>query len=487
MKRLVILFSFFLALSIMGYGQTYYYQSGGNVTLTGKSYSSSITDTSGVLVTNSGIFTLSNSTVTTTGNSSNTGNSSQYGTNAGVLASLAGTINFTGNTVTTSGTGANGLFATGAGSSVTMTNGSITTGNTLAHGVDVTYTGTITLNNVNITTTGPSSSALATDFGGGTVNVTGGTIIAADTSSGSHSAGIYSTGTITVSGASVTSGGDNGAVIDADGIIHLTNTSLAGAQNGLMIHKTVPGSPIGVFTIDGGDAFYITGATGSISVSGGATMNASTGNILNTVSSGSTIFMADGELLTGNIVCDNTSTSEITLMNSSTLSGSINTENTASSVSLTMDLTSSLDVNATSYVPVVSDPAGISGDSVTNITGNGHNVIYDGTLSANSYLGAKSYKLRNGGLLTCPTCTLGLNNLTTNTIPVKCFPNPANTVLNILINDPIPQKVSVFNIYGVKILECTVTETAAIDISNWENGSYFFSVNNKINQVIIMH
>src|ERR1039457_5295591 len=99
MKRSVIIISLFLAL-FKGFGQTYYYQSGGNITLTGKSYSSSITDTSGVLVTSSGIFNLSNSSVSTTGNSSNTGNSSQYGTNAGVLASLAAAITFTGNTVT---------------------------------------------------------------------------------------------------------------------------------------------------------------------------------------------------------------------------------------------------------------------------------------------------------------------------------------------------------------------------------------------------
>jgi len=99
MKRSVILIGVFTALSIMSIGQTYYYQSGGNVSLSGKSYSSSITDTSGVLVTNSGIFTLTGSTVTTTGNSSNTNNSSQYGTNAGVLASLAATITFTGNIV----------------------------------------------------------------------------------------------------------------------------------------------------------------------------------------------------------------------------------------------------------------------------------------------------------------------------------------------------------------------------------------------------
>ena len=45
----------------------------------------------------------------------------------------------------------------------------------------------VILNNVNITTTGANSSAIATDFGGGTVTVTGGIV----STSATHSAGIY--------------------------------------------------------------------------------------------------------------------------------------------------------------------------------------------------------------------------------------------------------------------------------------------------------
>jgi len=73
----------------------------------------------------------------------------------------------------------------------------------------VTYTGSVTLTDVNVTTTGASSSALATDFGGDR-NRYRGTIIASSTSANSHSAGIYSTGTISVSGATVSSAGDCG-------------------------------------------------------------------------------------------------------------------------------------------------------------------------------------------------------------------------------------------------------------------------------------
>jgi hypothetical protein len=229
MKKSIFLLVFLMALCFAGYNQTYYYQSGGTVSKSGQAYTSSIQDTSGVLVTNLGVFTLGHSTVKTSGNSSNTDNSSKYGLNAGVLSKLGSWIRFTNDTVLTSGTGANGLFATDSASKIDMTGGSITTGNNLAHGVDVTYGGIISLTNVNVTTTGPSSSALATDFGGGTVNVSGGAIVAASTTSGSHSAGIYSTGVISVTDATVTSAGDNGAVIDVSGSISLTNTNLTGA------------------------------------------------------------------------------------------------------------------------------------------------------------------------------------------------------------------------------------------------------------------
>jgi hypothetical protein len=41
----------------------------------------------------------------------------------------------------------------------------------------------------------------------------------------------------------------------------------------------------------------------------------------------------------------------------------------------------------------------ISGDEVTNIVGNGHNVYYSKSSSANSYLGGKTYQLADGGEL----------------------------------------------------------------------------------------
>ena len=184
-----------------------------------------------------------------------------------------------------------------------MTGGSIKASGGNAHGVDVTYTGTITLTNVDITTSGASSSGIATDFGGGKVTVTGGTTVV----SGNKSAGIYSTGDIRVSDATVTANADNGAVIDADVSIILSNVKLTGSQNWLMVHNTVGQQSLkGVFTVTGGsvtakggDAFLINGATATVTAKGGAAISASSGNIVNSTASGTATFVADGDMLSG--------------------------------------------------------------------------------------------------------------------------------------------------------------------------------------------
>lgn len=45
----------------------------------------------------------------------------------------------------------------------------------------------------------------------------------------------------------------------------------------------------------------------------------------------------------------------------------------------------------------LTDSSGISGTTITNITGNGHTVSYDASLAANSALGGKTYSLVGGG------------------------------------------------------------------------------------------
>lgn len=52
-----------------------------------------------------------------------------------------------------------------------------------------------------------------------------------------------------------------------------------------------------------------------------------------------------------------------------------------------------------SSLTTLSDAAGISGSTITNIVGNGHTVTYQSSLSGNSSLGGKTYTLSGGGQL----------------------------------------------------------------------------------------
>jgi len=381
----------------------------------GQTYSASNTDQSAIYVLNAGNLTLKNATVTTSGGSSSSDSSSFYGLNAGILATTGSKINISDSTVTTIGDGANGIFATGDGSAITISNVKIDCTGQYAHAVMATLGGTLTLTNVNMTTAGASSGAIATDRGSGTINVTGGTVL----TTGSNSPGIYSTGAITVSDAAILATGSEAAVIEGANSITLTNTALASSKEdkwGVMIYQSMSGDAEGtkgIFTMIGGSLgyssksgplFYVTNSTGTITLKGvnielnsDTLIKASAGNWGKSGSNGgAVIFTADGQTLTGDMIADNISSLTATLQNGSSLTGAINSEHTAKVANLTLDGTSSWTVTADSYLTTL-NTAGISGTSITNIIGNGHTVYYDA--SANSSLGGQTYILSGGGYL----------------------------------------------------------------------------------------
>jgi len=271
---------------------------------------------------------------------------------------------------------------------------------------------------VDMTTAGANSGAIATDRGGGTITATGGTV----TTSGQDSPGIYSTGAITVSNAVISATGAEAAVIEGANSIVLKDTSLTSSTEdkwGVMIYQSMSGDAEGTkgtftmsggslsYTATGGPLFYVTNSTGVIALAGvvvtaasGTLLLASSGDWGTSGANGGTArFTADGQTLTGNMIADDASLIAATLKNSSSLTGAINTADTAAAADLTLDAASTLTLTADSYLAVLSDPDGISGSSITNIVGNGHNVYYDASLGANSELGGATYALVNGGEL----------------------------------------------------------------------------------------
>ena len=337
-----------------------YTLNGGTASLVGITNSTSTADQSGIYVYNSGALTVGVVKTTTSGSASSTDNSDKYGINAGILAgnsTTKGTVVITNGVIVTSGSVANGLFATYSGSSVTMLGGSINCSGANAHGVDATYGGSITLSNVTVISSNANSSAIATDFGGGYVTMIGGSALAADTASGSHSAAVYSTGIIRVKDATVTSVADCGGVIDGANSIILTNTVMTGTVEGIKLWKTAPASGAatvilngGSLTASSGDGFYVTGTTGNaawgnITVESNANVTASSGNILNVDSSSAALFTVSAATLAGNLIADSTSSMTNILQNGATLTGCVNAAKL-----LTIDATSTWNATSNSVV-----------------------------------------------------------------------------------------------------------------------------------------
>ncbi len=394
-----------------------YTQDGGSETKSGERYAATNTDESAVYVINGGDLTLSDATITSSGDTSSSDASSFYGLNAAVLAASGGSITLSDSTISTSGSGANGAFATGAGSSVVLSNVTITATGGGGHGVMATNGGSITLTDVNMNTSGKNSGVIATDRGSGTINVTGGIV----TASGQDSPGIYSTGIIVVTGATITATGAEAAVIEGANSINLTDTDLSSSKEnkwGVMIYQSMSGDAEGtrgVFTMKGGSLaytaasgplFYVTNSTGVITLKG-VTVIASSGTLISAAGNdrwgpsgsngGTVIFTADGQTMAGNMTADAISSLTLTLQNGSKLTGAINAEQTAKAADLTLDGASTWNVTADSHLTCLNNAEGISGTKITNITGNGHTVTYDA--SSCSTLSGKSYTLTGGGYL----------------------------------------------------------------------------------------
>jgi hypothetical protein len=371
---------------------TWYCQSEGTATLSGKTYYSTVQDTSAVKVTGSGSLTLSNCRIWSSGKSSSNDNSSFYGLNAGVLA-YNGNITLTNDSIRTTGAGANGVFAYGSGS-VTMSGDTVICTGEYAHGIMCSGGGTINATNVYSTSAGGSSSVIATDRGGGTINVTGGTYIA----SGSNSAAIYSTGTITCNGSTLTANGAESLVIEGANNITLTNCTTKSTKNkwGTLIYQSMSGDAsgaIGTLTINSGSLtytgtngglFYNTNDTAKIYLNG-VTINNSCDTLVRSIlgswggssatSGGNTYLICSGQTISGLVYADANSDVVLELKNSSVYSGRVNTDNKAKKAIVTLDSSSSWSLTGNTYLTSFTN----ANTSNSNITTNGYKLYVNGT------------------------------------------------------------------------------------------------------------
>lgn len=394
--------------------------------LSNKTLSTTSSDESAIVVNDGGSLNATGLTISKSGDSSNTENSEFYGLNAAVLVQKGSEATIKDTTIETNATGANAIFSTGENAIINVSNTKITTTGDSSRGLDATYGGTINANIVTITTSGQHCAAVATDRGEGTVTVKNstlntngkgspcvystGTISVSDskgTATDSSCAVIEGKNSITLNNTKLTSYGvgrvddgiDNCGVMiyqsmsgdasEGTGTFSATDSTLTISKKS-KVYETSP-----MFFITNTDAVINLentklnyGSNQLVTVSGNDGEWGSQGS-----NGGNLTFNATNQILNGNISVDNISTASF-ILKSSTLTSTINSENNAKEVNLSLDSSSKWVVTGDSYVTTLT----LENNDLSLIEDHGYTIYYDA--SANSWLNGQTITLSNGGTLT---------------------------------------------------------------------------------------
>ena len=380
----------------------------------GQTYTSSTSDESALLISTADEVTITDPTVTKSGDSDGGDNCNFYGLNAAVLVKDGTTTTITGGVITSDAEGANGVFcyggnggqngASGDGTTLYIYDTAITTTGNGSGGIMTTGGGVTYAYNLKVETSGRSSAPIRTDRGGGTVVVDGGNY----TSNGLGSPAIYSTADITVSNATLTSNLSEGVCIEGLNSITLNDCDLTANNtqcNGnatfldtIMIYQSMSGdaaSGTSSFTMRGGSlkslnghVFHVTNTSAVITLEGVEIVNEDEENILLSVcadgwSGGSNIatLKAIAQKLVGAIKVGSDSSLTLELTGGSTFEGCIDGAITnakgetvsteVGTVSVTLDATSTWTLTGDSYVTE------FNGDAA-NVISNGYTLYVNG-------------------------------------------------------------------------------------------------------------
>ena len=385
-----------------------------NEKITEGEYTSTSSDENAILVSGDIDVTLSNITVSKTGDSDGGDNTSFYGTNSAILAKDGANLTIKNAIITTDANGANGVFSYGGsattnnsnsdGTTINISDSTITTSKNNSGGIMTTGGGIMNATNLTINTSGISSAAIRSDRGGGTVTVNKGTY----KTTGQGSPTIYSTADITVKNAELVATASEGVVIEGKNSVTLENVTLTDTNNTLngqsttykniFLYQSMSGdaasgeavftSKDSTITTNQGDSFYVTNTTATINLENNKIVNNDTsGNFLriqkdswgNSGSNGGTVTLnLTNQKVEGSIVVDEISKLTINLSNKSSFTGSINNENQGE-VSLTLDKTSTLTLTKDTYL------SSLTNEDATNskINLNGYKL----------YVGESEYKI----------------------------------------------------------------------------------------------
>ena len=384
-------------------------------TLDGYAVNSTTADENTILVNTTDDVTITNSTVTKTGDSDGGDNCNFYGQNAAVLVEGGSTTTLTNLTVTSDAKGANGIFSYGGnggqnggdgdGTKVIIKDTTITTTGDGAGGTMTTGGGTTNAYNLTVTTNGQSSAAIRTDRGGGTVYVDGGTY----TSNGLGSPAIYSTAEIHVANATLVSNLSEGVCIEGLNSIELTDCDLTANNtkcNGnatfmdtIMVYQSMSGDAAtgnstfamtgGSLTSKNGHMFHVTNTNADIELNGVKLTNEDAANVLISVcddgwngGNNKATFNAKAQDLVGAVLVGNNSTLALNLTGGTTFEGYVNgnivnaanqtVSTEVGAVAVTLDNNSTWTLTADSYVTEFNGTA-------ANVIANGHTLYVKGT------------------------------------------------------------------------------------------------------------
>lgn len=372
-------------------------------------YKSTTSDENTILVSGNVKSTLSNITVSKTGDSDGGDNTSFYGTNSAILAKGGANVTIKNATITTDATGANGVFSYGGsattnnsnndGTTVNISDSTITTSKNNSGGIMTTGGGIMNATNLTINTAGISSAAIRSDRGGGTVTVNKGTY----KTTGQGSPTIYSTADITVKNATLTATASEGVVIEGKNSVTLENVKLTDTNNTLngqsttykniFLYQSMSGdaadgeatfsSKDSTITTNKGDSFYVTNTTATVTLENNKIVNNdSTGNFLriqkdswgNSGSNGGDVTLnLTNQDAKGNIVVDEISKLTMKLSKGSTFKGAINNSNEGE-VSITLDQSSTLTLTGDTYIKSLTNEDSTN----SNINLNGYRLYIDG-------------------------------------------------------------------------------------------------------------
>ena len=368
--------------------------------LTGEALSSTAADENALRVDGSTV-TLTDLTLTKTGDSSNTETSDFYGMNAGLLATNGASVTVEGGSFTTDGAGANALFCYGSGTTLTVKNARIHTNARNSGGIQTAGGGTTIAENLTVETEGASAAAIRSDRGGGTVTVTGGSYV----THGTGSPAIYSTADIAVTGAELTATGSEAVVVEGKNSVELTDCTVSGSMagtygegsgenlHGVMIYQSMSGDAgvgKGSFSMTGGsltttvgDLFYVTNTKAEINLTG-VELQAANGILLRVAGNdgsrgwgsagsngGSVTLTASNQVLTGDFVADEISSLKLKLSDGSVWTGTVNSEGEAGQVQLTLESGCAWSLTGDAWLTA------FSGD-VSSIQANGYHVYVNG-------------------------------------------------------------------------------------------------------------